>query len=109
LAARYHPVTPTEDPVLRALLAALGGLDPATDALVATLTWRQGEVWLTTPPAGARPPVSVRLGRDDFAGRLRRLRLFWDRAVLTRPEQDFALIDLRFAGQIVTQEAVRAP
>ena len=91
-------------PALRELLAALAGADDATDALVSEVEWRAGRAVLWTTPAGGHPSVPVHLGRTGVAGQLARLRAFWDQSVLPRPRARFRSVDLRFDGQVVTQE-----
>jgi len=110
LRERTHPVRPLQDERIRALLAALADADAETDALVSELEVQcSGEVVLHTTPVGARGSIPVRLGREDFAEKLARLRAFWYQAVLPQPGKTFTLIDLRFDSQIVTREDVRGP
>ncbi|WP_420455829.1 cell division protein FtsQ/DivIB [Rubrivirga sp.] len=101
----YHPAQPVADAGLRSFLAALAQADEATHALVSDVEWgRRATLW-TTPVAG-HGSVPVRLatdaGHDD---QLRRLRAFWDQAVLPQPDVRFDVVDLRFDGQVVTREA----
>ena len=92
-------------PEVRALLAALAGLDPGTEALIAEVDLRaSGEVWIHTTPAGEQGSIPVRLGQDAFAPKLARLRAFWRQGVLPRSDKRFHLIDLRFDSQIITRE-----
>ncbi|ARA93730.1 hypothetical protein AWN76_011525 [Rhodothermaceae bacterium RA] len=106
----YHPVRPLEHTPTRDLLAALAGLDAATHALVSELEWRDdGDWWLYTTPLPGGGSVPVRLGTASFAQRLHRLRAFWEQAVLTRPETQIRLIDLRFDSQIITRETSDQP
>lgn len=101
----YNPVVPVEHAATRALLTALAELDPETNALISEMELRaSGDWWLHTTPLPDRGSVLVRIGAADYADRLRRLRAFWEQAVLTRPETQFRLIDLRFDSQIVTRE-----
>ncbi|MDT0630214.1 FtsQ-type POTRA domain-containing protein [Rubrivirga sp. S365] len=100
----YHAVQPVADADLRSLLAALSRADDATRALVSEVAWGPSPTLWTTPTTG-HGSVPVRLGRGgDPADQLRRLRAFWDQAVLPRPAHDFRLVDLRFDGQVVTRE-----
>lgn len=97
---------PVESRALRAFLAALPGLSPAADALVSEVRLtREGELVLTTAPTTTGTALDVRLGREDIAARLDRLVAFWQQAVVTRPETRYAVVDVRFAGQVVTREA----
>ncbi len=97
---------PVESPALRAFLAAIPGLSPDADALVSDVrVGASGEIALTTAPAETGAALDVRLGREDFAARLDRLVGFWHQAVRTRPETRYAVVDLRFAGLVVTREA----
>ncbi|HEX8386594.1 MAG TPA: FtsQ-type POTRA domain-containing protein [Rubricoccaceae bacterium] len=90
---------------LRETLAALAAADDATDALVSEVEWHpSGRAVLWTTPAGGHPSVPVRLGRTGVADQLARLRAFWDQSVLPRPRARFRSVDLRFEGQVVTQE-----
>ena len=104
-APAYHPAQPVADAGLRSFLAALARADEATQSLVSDVAWgRRATLW-TTPVAG-HGSVPVRLatdaGHDD---QLRRLRAFWDQAVLPQPGVRFDVVDLRFDGQVVTREA----
>lgn len=95
----------TESAALRETLAALAGADDATDALVSEVEWHAGgRAILWTTPAGGQPSIPVRIGRGDVAGQLARLRAFWDQSVLPRPQTRFRSVDLRFDGQVVTEE-----
>lgn len=106
----YHPVRPVQNETVRDLLAALAEADAATDALVAEFELRgPDDLWLYTTPTGTRDALAVRLGRGTVAGKLVRLKAFWQQAVLPQPEQTFQVIDLRFDSQIVTQERVVTP
>lgn len=106
LDAAYHPIRKVEPASVRALAATLGAV--ADDALLAELELRpDGELWAYLVSSSSAGTVPVRLGRDDFDVRLRRLRAFWQSAVEHQPEKTFHLIDLRFDGQIVTREGQR--
>lgn len=96
---------PIQSEPLSELLSSLGGLDPAVQLLIASFEVEpDGELAMRTIPAAGRTPIYVRLGRRGFEEKLERLAAFWGQAVLSRPEIRFELIDLRFDGQIVTQE-----
>jgi cell division protein FtsQ len=106
----YHPTQPVASAGLRSLLAALAHADEATQALVSEVAWgRRPTLWTT--PVAAHGSLPVRLGTTpgEHADQLRRLRAFWDQAVLPQPEVRFDLIDLRFDGQVVTRERGSAP
>lgn len=103
-APAYHPTQPVQDAGLRELLAALAAAPPETNALVDAVAWGRRPS-LTTAPVGDHDAVAVRLPRTGHAGALRRLRAFWDQTVLPQPDAAFALVDLRFDGQIVTRES----
>jgi cell division protein FtsQ len=101
----YDPILPVRSSSLRELLAALADVDPDTDALVSHLERSASDDYvLHTAPAGAHGSIPVRLGRDAFSEKLRRLRAYWEQAVLTRPDHRIRQIDLRFEGQVVTRE-----
>lgn len=90
---------------LRETLTALAEADAATNALVSEIEWHPGgRAILWTAPAGGHPSIPVRLGRTGVADQLARLRAFWDQSVLPRPGTRFRQVDLRFTGQVVTQE-----
>lgn len=101
----YQPTTPVDDADARELLATLAGLDEATDALVSSVERTPGGLVLTTAPAPGSGAIPVTLGHSGFAEKLARLRAFWDQAVLPRPDTPVRRIDLRFDGQIVTEES----
>lgn len=100
----YHPVTPVQDSLALGVLDALARVDPETNGLVSDVELRGGEAWVYTVPAGARGSIPVRLGSDDVAAKLRRLKAFWTQAVLPQPATRFQQIDLRFASQVITRE-----
>lgn len=99
----YHPTQPVASAGLRSLLGALARADAETHALVSEVVWGRTVTLWTTPVEG-HGSLPVRLGRTGHENQLRRLRAFWDQAVLPRPDVRFDLIDLRFDGQIVTRE-----
>ncbi len=96
----------TQDFALREVLTALSGLDPYGDAIISTVERRGKEWWLRTTATTAHPSLEVRLGAGGVAEKLRRLQAFWQQAVITRPQVQYAAIDLRFINQIVTKESV---
>ena len=100
----FHPTQPTDDAATLDLLAALAALDEHTDALVSSIERTATGFVLTTSP-GPTGAIPVALGRDGFGEKFQRLRAFWDQAVLSRPDTPVRRIDLRFDGQIVTQES----
>ncbi len=99
----YHPMQPVASASLRSLLSALSRAEPSTHALVSEIDWRRATLW--TSPTSGHETVPVRLGRFDHDAQLRRLRAFWDQAVLPQPEVTFASVDVRFEGQVVTRES----
>ena len=100
----YHPTQPVASGALRELLAALAQADERVDAVVSEVEWAASGATLLTEPAAGRGPLAVRLGRTGHADALARLGAFWEQAVLTRPDTPIRLVDLRFAGQVVTRE-----
>lgn len=99
-------VPAVQNPSVRALLRSLGRLEPETNAIISDFeVERSGDVWMFTAPVDARGSIRVRLGKDGYTEKLKRLHAFWHQAVLPQPQKAFSLIDLRFDGQIVTQEA----
>ena len=99
------PGEQTSSAALRETLDALASADPATNALVSEIEWRGGNrsfIWTT--PAGGQPSIPVRIGAHGVANQLARLRAFWNQSVLPRPRARFRSVDLRFDGQVVTQE-----
>lgn len=106
----YRPTLPVEDAALRRLLAVLPGASPAVDALVSGIERApDGRLSLLVGPTPGGRMVPVALGRDGFAEKLDRLHAFWEQAVLTRPEHTVRRVDLRFAGQVVTEETAPPP
>ena len=98
----YHPVRPVQDKRLRALLAVLAEADRP---LVSEVEVGAAGVTLHTTPTGGRGSVPVQLGTGAFRAKLDALDAFWQQAVLTQPATQFERIDLRFHGQVVTEEA----
>ncbi|HYE57895.1 MAG TPA: cell division protein FtsQ/DivIB, partial [Rhodothermales bacterium] len=97
---------PVASASLRRLLADLPMLGPAQDALVSDFQVApSGEIVLVSAPTPSGQALRVRLGREDFGGRIERFRRFWHQAVLTRPARRFKTLDLRFHGLVVTREA----
>ena len=106
LRQRYHPVQRLPNAPMREFLDVFARLDAQTNALVSELEIEaSGELRLHTTPTGARGSFEVWLGRDGFEEKLRRLKAFWQQAVLPQPDKSFFVIDLRFDGQIVTRKA----
>lgn len=101
----YHPTQPVGSSGLPSFLRALATADDATQALVSEIRWSpRATLWTT--PVEDHGSLAVRLDPDgDPVDQLRRLRAFWDQAVLPRPEVRFESVDLRFDGQVVTREA----
>lgn len=100
------PFTPLADGPLRRMLAALATTGPSVDALIAGVERRfGGELVLFTAPAPGGTSIPVSLGRDRFDEKLGRLEAFWEQAILNRPDRPIRRIDLRFEGQIVTEES----
>jgi cell division protein FtsQ len=94
-----------EDGGLRRLLAALPGTDTFTDALISGIERRpDGEFVLITAPTPEGIALPVRLGRDGFEQKLRRLEAFWEQVILAEPGSAIRRIDLRFDGQVVTAD-----
>ena len=98
-----EPFQPLENEQVRNLVRDLAALDEETDALLSEFVVGTEGTRLYTRPLGARGAVEVWLGSDDFEQKLRRLRSFWDQAVLPEPERTLTHIDLRFEGQIVAR------
>lgn len=102
----YRPTQPVEDEAVRDLLATLAAVPPEVDALVSSVERApDGTFTLHTAPAPTDGSIPVALGRAGFAEKLGRLHAFWTQAVLSRPDTPVRRIDLRFDGQIVTEES----
>jgi cell division protein FtsQ len=100
-----RPGEAIQDPALVRLLATLSEATPLADALVSAVERRSdGTLVLVTAPTPAGAALPVVLGRDGFTEKLRRLEAFWEQAILTRPDHPIRRVDLRFDGQIVTDE-----
>lgn len=97
---------PAPLPAVRDLAASLATLSPDANALVSDFVVDgRGDVTLLTVAAPGGAPLRVRLGRSGYAPKFDALARFWHRAVLPRPTRRYAVVDLRFAGQVVTREA----
>jgi len=94
---------------LRALLTTLGDLDARTETLLSELILSEtGAVTARTVPApDGRASLSVKLGRRPWKSKLRRVRPFWQQAVVRQPKVAFEHVDLRFDGQVVTEQHER--
>lgn len=87
------------------LLDVLATLSPSVDGLLSDLLVRSdGEVEVVTVPVHDGHCIRVRLGRGDYARKMRTLKAFWAQAVAGFPKKKFDWIDLRFRGQVVTKE-----
>lgn len=96
---------PVESRGLQELLLALQDVDELVNALMSDFEVRSGnDIWLYTTPLQGRNAVPVRLGYGEYAKKFEMLGAFWKESVLTQPDLRFTLIDLRFDGQIVTNE-----
>ncbi len=99
------PAEPFRNATVRDLLAALGGAGEEVQAVISEFNLDgEGELRLRTAPVHRQGSLTVRMGRLGFAEKLERLALFWRQAVLTQPDKLFSLVDLRFDGQVVTNE-----
>ncbi len=96
---------PLEHPAVRDLLAALAAAPEPTRALLSDfeLDGRHG-LRLNTVLYNPRRGLRVQLGHGAYAEKFERLAAFWHQVVLPQPGKDFGPVDLRFDGQIVTQE-----
>ncbi len=102
----YHPVQRLENPSIRSFLDVLSSAPRELEAIISEIELRpDGDIWLTTMSNGKSGAISVRIGQENFAGRLDRLGAFWRQAVLAHPDRIFKNIDLRFERQIVTRES----
>lgn len=99
-----HPLRPVQDDRIRSLAADVSLLDEREQALLSEFELREREVWLRTSATTSGQSIEVRLGRDGFEEKLRRLHAFWHQAVLTQPDTRFERVDLRFDSQVVTRE-----
>jgi len=97
---------PLADAPLRRLLAALAQTGPSVDALITGVERRPGgDLVLITSPTPGGSSIPVAMGRDRFDEKLGRLEAFWEQAILNKPDRPIRRIDLRFEGQIVTEES----
>lgn len=100
------PNQPLDNESTLEILSALDRTTIQTDALISEVVLSSdGNVSLRLSPGATHPSIPVDLGKGDYETKLHRLYDFWRQAVLTRPEQDFQVIDLRFDGQIITRES----
>ena len=97
---------PLREASLRELLATLPETDPLPGALVSSFEVdRAGGITMYAAIPGGKDVIAVQLGSREYAEKFRRLYAFWTQAVLPRPDKTFTAIDLRFDGQIVTNES----
>lgn len=102
--AAAHPLRPLEDRRVLELAASLEQLDERHLALLSEFELRGKEVYLRTATTERGQSLEVRLGREGFEEKIRRLHAFWHQAVLPQPNTKFERVDLRFDSQIVTLE-----
>lgn len=106
----FRPTQPTGDATVLELLAALATASPEIDALISSIErGPDGALTLTTAPLPDGRALPAALGRTGFTEKLSRLHAFWHQALLTRPDTPVRRIDLRFDGQIVTDEGPAHP
>lgn len=87
------------------LLDVLATLSPAVDGLLSDLVVEpDGEIEAVTVPVHEGRCIRVRLGKGDFARKMKTLKAFWTQAVAGFPSKRIDWIDLRFRGQVVTKE-----
>lgn len=99
---------PAPLPAVRELAASLAALPADAQALVSDFSVDpRGDVTLRTVAAPSGDALRVRLGRTGYDAKFDALVRFWHHAVLPRPTRRYDVLDLRFAGQIVTREANR--
>ncbi len=101
----FNPTQPTDDATTLELLTALATTSPEIDALISSIERSpDGALTLTTAPLPDGRALPAALGRTGFTDKLSRLHAFWHQALLTRPATPVRRIDLRFDGQIITDE-----
>ena len=100
----YRPLEPVDHAGLRMLVHMLPTLDASIDSLISEFIFSGDELELITRPAPAGTAARVNLGSQQWESRLKRLETFWKQRVVDHPEPHYRVIDLRFEGQIVTQE-----
>ena len=104
----YHPMRTVSSGPLRAFLDVLADLPEETGRKISEVllvgTSASEDIQLRLLPTEKRPGIRVRLGSGQFAERISALEAFWDQQIMRNPDTRYELIDLRFDGQIVTQE-----
>ncbi|MDA1027744.1 MAG: FtsQ-type POTRA domain-containing protein [Bacteroidetes bacterium] len=103
----YHPIIPVTDEVVKELLFELPNMSEATDAVLSEIIRVETGFEMRTTPVGNHGSIPVLIGDSDFEAKFKSLDTFWQQEVLKHEDIEYATIDLRFAGQIVTKQGRR--
>lgn len=103
----YHPIIPVTDEAVKELLFELPNLSKASDAVLSEIIRVETGFELRTTPVGYHASIPVLIGDSNLEAKFKRLDAFWQQEVLKHQDIEYASIDLRFAGQIVTKQGPR--
>ncbi|MBL7979126.1 MAG: FtsQ-type POTRA domain-containing protein [Bacteroidetes Order II. Incertae sedis bacterium] len=102
---RYQPGKKVPNGTLLTLAQDLAKLSDQVTALIASLELRpDGRVVGRAASINQNIPPRIELGKNRFEDRLLTLKAFWNQSVLPYPQKNIREIDLRWEGQVVTNE-----
>ncbi len=101
----YHALLPLEDRSMRNLLAIIPRLPSGVDSLISEFEIREdGLILIMRGTTGVDQTIVVRFGNEAWEQRFHLLNTFWDQNMWSHEGRMIEVIDLRFKGQIITQE-----
>ncbi|HRR08431.1 MAG TPA: FtsQ-type POTRA domain-containing protein [Rhodothermales bacterium] len=102
---RYQPGKKVPNGTLLALAQDIAKLPNQITALIASLELRpDGRIVGRAASINQNIPPRIELGKNRFEDRLLTLKAFWNQSVLPYPQKNIREIDLRWEGQVVTNE-----
>ncbi len=101
----YHPLLAVKHDGIRNLAALLPRLPAEVTVMISEFEVREDGLSMMIRTAGTDHTTVVYLGEEDWEKRLHRLHAFWEQQGGWPPgDRTIDVIDLRFHGQIITQE-----
>ncbi len=100
----YHALFPLNDPSVRNLLSILPRLPSGLDSLISEFEIKEDELVLILRGTGADQTTIARFGSEDWEHRFHLLEVFRDQTTWSHGDRTIEMIDLRYQGQIITQE-----
>lgn len=101
----YHAMSLVENQMTLNLLGLLPSLSSEVDSLISEFELTQDGLTMMMRSPHTNRTSLVRLGHQQWHRRLDRLYTFWNQEIQPHEDRMFKVIDLRFGGQIITQES----